>query len=105
MSEHDETFINLLTAAGEFKSSLISLEESLLSLQASKAELPLDKRSQVIAVLAHMRYALSEAAAKLAIWKMNPEKLFAERIPECEQLIVSANLLLLHCELIVAKLD
>lgn len=104
MSEHDETFINLITAAGEFKESLISLETSLLALEESQAELPADKRDQVIMVLAQMRYALAEATAKLAFWKMNPEKLFAERIPECESLIVSANLLLFQCELIVAKL-
>ncbi len=104
MSEHDETFINLITAAGEFKSSLVSLETSLLSLQESKAQLLPDQRDQVIAVLAHMRYALSEATAKLAMWKLNPEKLFAERIPECESLIISANLLLLQCEQIVFRL-
>lgn len=105
VSEHDETFINLITAAGEFKESLISLETSLLTLQENDAQLPADKRSQVIAVLAHMRYALAEAAAKLAIWKMNPEKLFADRIPECEQLLVSANLLLFRCELLAARLE
>lgn len=105
MSEHDETFINLLTAAGEFQSSLMTLEASLLTLRESDARLPADKKDQVITVLAGMRYALAEAAAKLAIWKMNPEKLFAERIPECEQLIIGSNLLLFRCELLVARLD
>lgn len=105
MNEHDETFINLITAAGEFRSSLMSLEASLLTLKQSDAQLPADKKADVITVLAGMRYALAEATAKLAIWKMNPEKLFAERIPECEQLIVGANLLLFRCELLVARLD
>lgn len=105
MSEHDEeTFIGLITAASEFRESLLNLESSLLSLRESKAQLPPEQRQQVIVVLASMRYALAEATAKLAFWKMNPEKLFAERIPECESLLVTANLLLYQCELLAAHL-